>query len=117
MNALYYVVDMRDSRVVPDLIALLDPSNYFREQRIAELFHYVSKVGDERIVKPLVNLLLTPRLSDEERGEALWALCSIIDRKGKQVLGDLHYDDDPKMRNFVANISDIVDTELNYYYF
>ena len=99
VSAMYNLVDIRDSRVTPELVRRVQShpeGNFF------ELWTFIAKAADGRIVRPLAELILSDRIAEDERVYAYNALCEVLCRVGLYHLGDWLGSDDPRINYFVA---------------
>lgn len=99
VTAMYNLVDIRDSRVTPELLRRVQS---YPEGSFFELWLFIAKAADGRIVRPFAELILSDRIPEDERVYAYNALCEVLYRLGLHHLGDWLESDDPEIAYFVT---------------
>jgi hypothetical protein len=112
VGAMYNLVDIRDSRVTPELLRRVQ--NY-PEGNFFELWAFIAKAADGRIVRPLAELLLSDRIAGDDRVYAYNALCEVLYRVSLHHLGDWLGSDDPRISYFVAATLRRLSVTYSYY--
>jgi hypothetical protein len=107
VGPLWGLIDLGDNRAADALVELLDDQREYYEK-----YGFVSRVGDHRVVLPLVFELL--RGVEEIKPDVMWALTGVAHRLGRDVLHQQMTGDSDAQESHSGNVELLIDRLFQY---